>query len=129
MNYQDGNRKKQRSAECELEASVSRLDIRVGLIKEVQRHPDADSLYVNEIDVGEVATRTVVSGLVKHVPHEEILVWPLKRKTKNSETSINFTFISEIKNLCYKYMNSSNIMTSNVVELDVFFNLSRRKPI
>ncbi|KAL6337966.1 hypothetical protein AAG906_005935 [Vitis piasezkii] len=58
---------------CKSEVSISRLDIRVGLIKEAQKHPDADSLYVKEIDVGEVATRTVVSGLVKHVTLEEML--------------------------------------------------------
>ncbi|KAK9282433.1 hypothetical protein L1049_005350 [Liquidambar formosana] len=56
----------------ESEVSISRLDIRVGQIKEVQRHPGADSLYVEEIDVGEGSTRTVVSGLVKYIPLEEM---------------------------------------------------------
>ncbi|XP_072954833.1 probable methionine--tRNA ligase isoform X1 [Typha angustifolia] len=56
----------------EAEISISRLDIRVGLIKKVQKHPDADSLYVEEIDVGEDSTRTVVSGLVKYIPLEEM---------------------------------------------------------
>ncbi|KAI0523304.1 hypothetical protein KFK09_005699 [Dendrobium nobile] len=56
----------------EAEISVSRLDIRVGQIKKVQKHPDADSLYVEEIDVGEESTRTVVSGLVKYIPIEEM---------------------------------------------------------
>lgn len=32
----------------------SRLDIRVGKIVEVSRHPDADSLYVEKIDLGEL---------------------------------------------------------------------------
>ncbi|KAK1290446.1 putative methionine--tRNA ligase [Acorus calamus] len=54
------------------EISVTRLDIRVGLIKKVQKHPDADSLYVEEIDVGEESTRTVVSGLVKYIPLEDM---------------------------------------------------------
>ncbi|KAG6519076.1 hypothetical protein ZIOFF_022565 [Zingiber officinale] len=61
---------KTKSAETEI--SVSRLDIRVGLIKKVQKHPDADSLYVEEIDVGEESPRTVVSGLVKYIPLEEM---------------------------------------------------------
>ncbi|XP_042485777.1 probable methionine--tRNA ligase [Macadamia integrifolia] len=56
----------------EAEISISRLDIRVGLITKVQKHPDADSLYVEEIDVGEGAPRTVVSGLVKYIPLEEM---------------------------------------------------------
>ncbi|RVW28271.1 putative methionine--tRNA ligase [Vitis vinifera] len=77
----DGNGKKQRptksaeakpKAAAEAEISISRLDIRVGLITKVQKHPDADSLYVEEIDVGEGSTRTVVSGLVKFIPLEEM---------------------------------------------------------
>ncbi|XP_078388077.1 aminoacyl tRNA synthase complex-interacting multifunctional protein 1a isoform X1 [Cetorhinus maximus] len=51
---------------------VSRLDLRIGRIITVKKHPDADSLYVEEIDVGEEIPRTVVSGLVKHVPIEEM---------------------------------------------------------
>ncbi|KAJ6290053.1 hypothetical protein OIU78_025882 [Salix suchowensis] len=56
----------------EPEISITRLDIRVGLIKKVQKHPDADSLYVEEIDLGEGDCRTVVSGLVKYIPLEEM---------------------------------------------------------
>ncbi|XP_073103734.1 probable methionine--tRNA ligase isoform X2 [Elaeis guineensis] len=75
-----GNAKKQqakpvgssKSKVSETEISISKLDIRVGLIKKVQKHPDADSLYVEEIDVGEDSTRTVVSGLVKYIPLEEM---------------------------------------------------------
>lgn len=57
---------------------VSRLDLRVGCIISAKKHPDADSLYVEEVDVGEAAPRTVVSGLVKHIPLEEVcngFVW------------------------------------------------------
>ncbi|KAF8394062.1 hypothetical protein HHK36_020264 [Tetracentron sinense] len=77
----DGNGKKQRPTKSAAEAkpkataeviSITRLDIRVGLITKVQKHPDADSLYVEEIDVGEGSVRTVVSGLVKYIPIEEM---------------------------------------------------------
>lgn len=51
---------------------VGRLDFRIGKIINVKKHPDADTLYVEEIDVGEGKRRTVVSGLVKHVPIEEM---------------------------------------------------------
>ncbi|PWA40939.1 methionine--tRNA ligase [Artemisia annua] len=61
---------KTKAAEPEL--TISRLDIRVGVITEVQKHPDADSLYVEKIDVGEEQPRTVVSGLVKYIPLEEM---------------------------------------------------------
>lgn len=47
---------------------VSRLDMRVGLIVEASKHPDADNLYVEKVDVGEEKIRTVVSGLAKHIP-------------------------------------------------------------
>ncbi|CAI8039130.1 Aminoacyl tRNA synthase complex-interacting multifunctional protein 1 [Geodia barretti] len=46
---------------------VSRLDMRIGRIVSVERHPDADTLYVEQIDVGEEKPRTVCSGLVAHV--------------------------------------------------------------
>ncbi|XP_010069016.2 methionine--tRNA ligase, cytoplasmic [Eucalyptus grandis] len=79
----DGSRKKSQPAKssagakskapaAEAEISITRLDIRVGLITKVQKHPDADSLYVEEIDVGEGQNRTVVSGLVKYIPLEEM---------------------------------------------------------
>ncbi|PRW59794.1 aminoacyl tRNA synthase complex-interacting multifunctional 1 [Chlorella sorokiniana] len=49
------------------------MDIRVGRIVSCERHPDADSLYVEQIDVGEAeGPRTIVSGLVKYVPLEEM---------------------------------------------------------
>ncbi|KAF8402114.1 hypothetical protein HHK36_013066 [Tetracentron sinense] len=80
----DGNGRKQKptkpaaeskpKATAEAVVSITRLDIRVGLITKVQKHPDADSLYVEEIDVGEGSTRTVVSGLVKCIPLEEMQV-------------------------------------------------------
>ncbi|KAL9240102.1 hypothetical protein vseg_014360 [Gypsophila vaccaria] len=78
----DGNEKKKKSAKPaggsktkstpEAEVTIARLDIRVGLITKVQKHPDADSLYVEEIDVGEAAPRTVVSGLVNYIPLEKM---------------------------------------------------------
>ncbi|XP_057700604.1 aminoacyl tRNA synthase complex-interacting multifunctional protein 1a [Corythoichthys intestinalis] len=51
---------------------VSRLDMRVGRIVTAEKHPDADSLYVEQVDVGEAQPRTVVSGLVKYVPLDQM---------------------------------------------------------
>ncbi|KAI9201651.1 hypothetical protein LWI28_026820 [Acer negundo] len=45
--------------------SIARLDIRVCKSIKALKYPDADSLYVEEIDMGEGQSRTVVSGLVK----------------------------------------------------------------
>ncbi|KAG9355635.1 hypothetical protein JZ751_000473 [Albula glossodonta] len=50
----------------------SRLDIRVGKVISVEKHPDADSLYLEKIDVGEAEPRTVVSGLVAYVSQEQL---------------------------------------------------------
>jgi tRNA-binding EMAP/Myf-like protein len=80
--YPDGGQKKEqkkqsggsKSKNAEVDVTVAKLDIRVGLIRKAQKHPDADSLYVEEIDVGEEAPRTVVSGLVKFIPLEEMQV-------------------------------------------------------
>ncbi|KAF5287731.1 hypothetical protein FQA39_LY15751 [Lamprigera yunnana] len=50
----------------------NRLDIRIGKVLEIAKHPDADTLYVEKIDVGEENPRTVVSGLVNFIPIEEM---------------------------------------------------------
>ncbi|XP_011859545.1 PREDICTED: tyrosine--tRNA ligase, cytoplasmic [Vollenhovia emeryi] len=56
-----------------VEITPARLDIRVGKIVEVKRHPDADSLYVEKIDLNEShGPRTIVSGLVNFVPLNEM---------------------------------------------------------
>ncbi|XP_060525579.1 aminoacyl tRNA synthase complex-interacting multifunctional protein 1 [Cylas formicarius] len=57
---------------ADLPVDVGRLDLRVGKVENVERHPDADSLYVLKINCGENEPRTVCSGLVKHVPLDEL---------------------------------------------------------
>ena len=52
--------------------TVAALDLRVGEIVDVRRHEDADSLYVEMVDLGEARLRVVISGLVKHVPIEQV---------------------------------------------------------
>ena len=67
-------KKEQPPAAAELPAwNPVRLDIRVGKIVECKQHENADSLYVEQIDLGEDKPRTVVSGLVKHVPLDQML--------------------------------------------------------
>ena len=36
------------------------------------QHPDADSLFIETVDLGEETPRTVVSGLVGLIPQEEL---------------------------------------------------------
>jgi aminoacyl tRNA synthase complex-interacting multifunctional protein 1 len=53
--------------------NIRRLDIRVGKILSAEQHPDAESLYVEQIDVGDKeGPRTIVSGLAKHIPLAEL---------------------------------------------------------
>ena len=52
---------------------ILRVDLRVGKIVSAERHPDADSLYVEMIDVGEDTPRQVVSGLAKHIELEALV--------------------------------------------------------
>ncbi len=53
---------------------VSKLDVRVGTILSAEEHPEADSLYVEQIDLGEEeGPRTIVSGLKKYVTVDEII--------------------------------------------------------
>lgn len=55
------------------ELTPTRLDIRVGKIVEVSKHPDADSLYIEKIDIGEASgPRTIISGLVNYIPIDEM---------------------------------------------------------
>lgn len=42
------------------EISPHRLDIRVGKIVEVMKHPDADALYVEKIDVGKLKAEIII---------------------------------------------------------------------
>ena len=55
------------------EPHIGVLDIRVGTIVKVGKHPNADSLYLEEIDLGEEKPRQVISGLVKFVPEDKML--------------------------------------------------------
>ncbi|XP_045068777.1 aminoacyl tRNA synthase complex-interacting multifunctional protein 1-like [Coregonus clupeaformis] len=64
--------KKPAAPQEEAKVDVSRLDMRVGRIVTAEKHPDADSLYVEQVDVGKAAPRTVVSGLVKHIPIDQM---------------------------------------------------------
>ncbi|KAJ1473165.1 hypothetical protein T484DRAFT_1637390, partial [Baffinella frigidus] len=49
------------------------LDVRVGRIVSCEKHPDADALYVEQIDLGDPAgPRTIISGLANFVPLEEM---------------------------------------------------------
>lgn len=55
------------------EVPVTLLNIQVGLIRKAWKHPSADSLLVEEIDVGESKVRQVVSGLAKFCSPDDLV--------------------------------------------------------
>ena len=48
-----------------------KLDIRIGRIKEIKDHPEADKLYILKIDIGKEIQ--LVAGLKQHYKKEELL--------------------------------------------------------
>ncbi|XP_075891408.1 aminoacyl tRNA synthase complex-interacting multifunctional protein 1 [Nelusetta ayraudi] len=78
---ESGRRRGQRKAclgpepvplEAEPRIDVSRLDLRVGRIRRVRRHPMSTMQSVQEVDVGESAPRTIVSRLAETTNFEEL---------------------------------------------------------
>lgn len=55
-------------------SDLSCLEIRIGKIVELSKHPEAENLYVEKVDLGEVdGPRTIVSGLVQYCTEESLL--------------------------------------------------------
>ncbi|XP_071800848.1 tyrosine--tRNA ligase, cytoplasmic-like [Asterias amurensis] len=67
---QTGSKQQQGEGASSDEIIPSRLDFRVGKVLSAEMHPDAESLYLEQIDVGEESPRTVISGLAGLVPLE-----------------------------------------------------------
>ncbi len=53
--------------------NISDLDLEVGLIQEVKRHPNADKLYIEKILMADAKIIQVCSGLVGYISQEELL--------------------------------------------------------
>ena len=66
---------KQQPAKKEIIATVDMLDIRVGQIVNVSQHPDADALYVEEIDIGEEQPRQVECALLPSRLYSSLNMW------------------------------------------------------
>lgn len=60
--------------EKKIKDAADTLDIRVGRIIKAWRHQEADSLYVEEVDVGEPEPRLICSGLVRYIPLDQLQV-------------------------------------------------------
>lgn len=55
------------------EITVNSIDLRVGIIRKVSKHPTAEKLYCEEIDIGEEKPREIASGLVPYYSLEEMM--------------------------------------------------------
>ena len=67
-----GKQQKQQQESAPASFDISALDIRVGQIKKVWPHPEADKLFCEEIDVGEDQPRQIASGLRPFYKTEEL---------------------------------------------------------
>ncbi len=55
------------------EQFATKIDLRVAKIQAVERHPEADKLYIETLDDGSGEDRIIVSGLVPHYSVEELM--------------------------------------------------------
>ncbi|KAG2592595.1 aminoacyl tRNA synthase complex-interacting multifunctional protein 1-like isoform X2 [Panicum virgatum] len=62
----------EKTADKDSECNISILNIQVGLIRKAWKHPSADSLLVEEIDLGDGNVRQVVSGLAKYCSPDDL---------------------------------------------------------
>ncbi|KAI0501835.1 hypothetical protein KFK09_016780 [Dendrobium nobile] len=60
-------------SEKDIECSITILNVQVGLIRKAWKHPSADSLLVEEIDLGDNNQRQVVSGLAKYYSPDDLI--------------------------------------------------------
>jgi methionyl-tRNA synthetase len=70
--------RKQQQEEEEMEQTIETrfnesVDLRVAKITQIDRHPEADKLYIETIDIGQEEPRQIVSGLVPHYTEEQLL--------------------------------------------------------
>ncbi|MEM2935212.1 MAG: class I tRNA ligase family protein, partial [Candidatus Thermoplasmatota archaeon] len=56
-----------------IEEPFSKLDLRVAKINSIEEHPNADKLYIIELDVGEIGKRKIVAGIKSWYKKEELM--------------------------------------------------------
>ncbi|CAA9989727.1 tRNA binding protein, putative [Plasmodium knowlesi strain H] len=72
-NAQNKNNQKKKVEEPKSLDDITRLNIIVGYVEEVEIHPDADTLYCLKINVGEEKSRDICSGLRLKKNSEDLL--------------------------------------------------------
>jgi len=57
----------------ELKGFALRHDFRIAKIIECEKHPNADSMWLEKVEMGDPEPRQVISGLVKYVPLKDMI--------------------------------------------------------
>jgi len=57
----------------ELKGFALRHDFRIAKIVECEKHPNADSMWLEKVEMGDPEPRQVISGLVKYVPLKDMI--------------------------------------------------------
>lgn len=52
-------------------SSMSKVNLVIGKVLEVTKHPESEKLYIEKIDLGEPEPRTILSGLQEHLTIDE----------------------------------------------------------
>ena len=82
----------------------NKLYLKAGKIIEIKKHPKADKLYIEKVDMGNGEIRQIVSGLVPYYKEEEllnkkiILAYNLKPAVLRGEESNGMLLAAETKN-------------------------------
>jgi len=85
------------------EELFKKLHLKAGRIIEIERHPEADKLYIEKVDMGNGEIRQIVSGLVPFYKEEEllnkmiILAYNLKPATLRGTESQGMLLAAETK--------------------------------
>ncbi|MGK0289722.1 MAG: methionyl-tRNA synthetase [bacterium] len=111
-----------------------KLEIKVGEVKKVERHPDAERLYVEEVDCGEGRNRTIVSGLVKYISPEEFLgkkvlvatnLEPAKIRGIDSEGMV----LAAEKRKKLEVVSAGDHPVGSIIQLDGVSDLNRKSTV
>eukprot|EP00047_Mylnosiga_fluctuans_P020091 m.88763 g.88763 ORF g.88763 m.88763 type:complete len:323 (-) comp8382_c4_seq1:78-1046(-) len=68
----DAAPKKEAAEPAAEKVDVSRVAFKVGKVVDAKKHPEAEKLYLETIDLGEAQPRTVLSGLADHIPLDQL---------------------------------------------------------
>ncbi|MBN2545803.1 MAG: methionine--tRNA ligase [Spirochaetes bacterium] len=102
----------------------NKLHLKAGKIIEVKRHPRADKLYIEKVDLGNNEIRQIVSGLVPYYKEEEllnkkiILVYNLKPAVLRGEKSEGMLLAAENENREIVEVISPDCNIGDIISID-----------